>query len=209
MIAVIFEARAMPDQQGRYLALAAELKAQLSQIAGFIEIERFQSLSTEGKVLSLSWWESEEAVSGWRNSYGNTLLIQGNALMYDIHVILKHTPGALAQLGLTLGQNGVGLEGGGVFTVDETSHAHFLVEEGERARQVLSAAGMHVERISKPLIRRLRQERPGELGEIARALAAHQITIHVQYSDHSNRLILLTDNDQLAAEVTEKWSTGL
>ena len=61
MIAVIFEARAMPDQQGRYLALAAELKAQLSQIAGFIEIERFQSLSTEGKVLSLSWWESEEA----------------------------------------------------------------------------------------------------------------------------------------------------
>ncbi|VFS87625.1 ACT domain-containing protein [Kluyvera cryocrescens] len=186
-------------------------------------------------MLSLSWWESEEAVralenvipsilppsekaeprffliivSGWRNSYGNTLLIQGNALMYDIHVILKHTPGALAQLGLTLGQNGVGLEGGGVFTVDETSHAHFLVEEGERARQVLSAAGMHVERISKPLIRRLRQERPGELGEIARALAAHQITIHVQYSDHSNRLILLTDNDQLAAEVTEKWSTGL
>ncbi len=129
--------------------------------------------------------------------------------MYDIHVILKHTPGALAQLGLTLGQNGVGLEGGGVFTVDETSHAHFLVEEGGRARQVLSAAGMHVERISKPLIRRLRQERPGELGEIARSLAAHQITIHVQYSEHSNRLILLTDNDQLAAEVTEKWSTGL
>ncbi|WP_052283419.1 antibiotic biosynthesis monooxygenase family protein [Kluyvera genomosp. 1] len=66
MIAVIFEARAMPEQQDRYLALAAELKAELSHVAGFIEIERFQSLSSPGKVLSLSWWENEEAVRAWK-----------------------------------------------------------------------------------------------------------------------------------------------
>ena len=41
MIAVIFEANAIPAQQERYLQLAAELKPELEQIAGFISIERF------------------------------------------------------------------------------------------------------------------------------------------------------------------------
>ncbi len=40
--------------------MAAELKP-LADIDGFIDIERFQSLTTEGKILSLSWWRDEEA----------------------------------------------------------------------------------------------------------------------------------------------------
>lgn len=68
MIAVIFEAEAVPAQQERYLQLAAELRAELVNIAGFISIERFKSLSTEGKILSLSWWESDEAVAVWKNN---------------------------------------------------------------------------------------------------------------------------------------------
>lgn len=39
----------------------------LSHVAGFISIERFQSLATEGKMLSLSWWENEYAVLQWKN----------------------------------------------------------------------------------------------------------------------------------------------
>ncbi len=52
--------------------------------------------------------------------------------MYDIHVILSNTPGSLGAMGMALGNNGVGLEGGGVFTTPDAGHAHFLVEDGEK-----------------------------------------------------------------------------
>lgn len=68
MIAVIFEAKAAPAHQARYLQLAAELKPLLADIDGFIDIERFQSLTTEGKILSLSWWRDEEAVRSWKQN---------------------------------------------------------------------------------------------------------------------------------------------
>ena len=121
--------------------------------------------------------------------------------MYDIHVIFNDVPGELARFGQLLGQHGVGLEGGGVFGVE----AHFLVEEGEKARRVLLDGGFNVQAVRKPLIRKLKQERPGELGEIAAALAGQRVSILTQYSDHANHLILLTDNDKLAAEITGPW----
>lgn len=129
--------------------------------------------------------------------------------MYDVHVIFRDIPGELARFGQLLGRNGVGLEGGGVFGTD----AHFLVEDGEKARRVLLDAGFTVKAVRKPVIRKLKQERPGELGEIAAALgeiaaalAARGVSILTQYSDHANHLILLTDNDKLAAEITEPWA---
>ena len=66
MIAVIFEASPHEAQYNCYLDLAAELKPLLAQIEGFISIERFQSLSEPGKVLSLSFWRDEEAIAQWR-----------------------------------------------------------------------------------------------------------------------------------------------
>jgi heme-degrading monooxygenase HmoA len=67
MIAVIFEARPHEEQYVRYLDLAVELKPLLAQIEGFISIERFQSLSEPGKVLSLSFWRDEDAIQQWRS----------------------------------------------------------------------------------------------------------------------------------------------
>ena len=67
MIAVIFEGMAQDDRKEAYLDIAARLRPLLEDIDGFISIERFQSLTTPGKVLSLSFWRDEEAVRRWRN----------------------------------------------------------------------------------------------------------------------------------------------
>ena len=39
----------------------------LHQQPGFIQVERFRSLVDEGKILSLSCWESDEAIANWRH----------------------------------------------------------------------------------------------------------------------------------------------
>ena len=67
MIAVIFEVRPAAGRKDDYLSIAASLRAELETMDGFISIERFQSLTDEGKVLSLSFWRDEDAVAGWRN----------------------------------------------------------------------------------------------------------------------------------------------
>ena len=67
MIAVIFEVEPADDQRARYFDIAATLRPLLSEIDGFISIERFQSLSDKRRILSLSFWRDEAAVTAWRN----------------------------------------------------------------------------------------------------------------------------------------------
>ncbi len=71
MIAVIFEVEPHPDLAERYFELAAGLKAELAAVDGFISVERFQSLTTEGKYLSLSFWRDRAAVEAWFGQPGH------------------------------------------------------------------------------------------------------------------------------------------
>lgn len=66
MIAVIFEVMPAPGRMQTYLDIAACLRGQLEQIDGFISVERFESLSQPGKILSLSFFRDEAAVQAWR-----------------------------------------------------------------------------------------------------------------------------------------------
>jgi len=71
MIAVIFEVVPAEGRSGDYLDHAARLKAALERIDGFISVERFQSLTDPDKLLSLSFWRDETAVSAWRTHAGH------------------------------------------------------------------------------------------------------------------------------------------
>jgi len=66
MLAVIFEVVPAPGRKQEYLDIAAELRAELEKIDGFVSVERFMSLTNEGKILSLSIWRDEQAIRRWR-----------------------------------------------------------------------------------------------------------------------------------------------
>ncbi|MEP1587411.1 MAG: antibiotic biosynthesis monooxygenase [Tateyamaria sp.] len=67
MIAVIFEVWPKDGHREPYMERAASIKHHLADIPGFISVERFESLMEPGKLLSLSFWENEEALAQWRN----------------------------------------------------------------------------------------------------------------------------------------------
>ena len=66
MVSVIFEVWPHPEHRQGYLDWAAELKSELDKMEGLLSIERFQSLTDPGKLLSLQFWRDEECLAKWR-----------------------------------------------------------------------------------------------------------------------------------------------
>ena len=83
MIAVIFEVTPHEGRADRYFDLAAALRPELEQIEGFLSVERFQSLTTEGKYVSLSFWRDQEAVEAWyRNARHHAAQEEGRSRVF-------------------------------------------------------------------------------------------------------------------------------
>ena len=88
MIIVLFEVTIKKDCMDQYLSLAGKLKESLVQAEGFIRAERFSSFVNERKLLSLSVWESEDAVEKWRNQEEHRLnQRQGRDALFESYVI--------------------------------------------------------------------------------------------------------------------------
>lgn len=88
MILVIFEVKIKKDCMDGYLAIAGKLKSELAKAKGFISSERFSSITNEGKLLSLSVWESEDAVKEWRNHQEHRQSqMQGRNSMFESYTI--------------------------------------------------------------------------------------------------------------------------
>jgi heme-degrading monooxygenase HmoA len=68
MIAVIFEVTMKEGEAERYFELGRSLRAEVEKHDGFLSIERFQSLSTPGKYLSISYWRDEASVEAWHGN---------------------------------------------------------------------------------------------------------------------------------------------
>jgi heme-degrading monooxygenase HmoA len=67
MVVGIIEFHIRPGLEARYDEVAAQLHAHIQTIDGFISVERFESRTNEGKLLSVSYWEDEAALKRWRD----------------------------------------------------------------------------------------------------------------------------------------------
>lgn len=66
MIAIIFEVIPAEGRKAEYLDIAAQMRPMVHEVEGFISVERFQSLTNPEKLLSISFFEDEDAVDRWR-----------------------------------------------------------------------------------------------------------------------------------------------
>ena len=67
MVAVIFEFTPVQGRFPDYMALVEALKPELAKAEGFVSLERFESITTPGKFVSLQFWQDEDSVRKWRN----------------------------------------------------------------------------------------------------------------------------------------------
>jgi hypothetical protein len=125
--------------------------------------------------------------------------------MKDLEIHLEDRPGALAEMGETLADEGISIEGSGVWVVNNTGIAHFLFEDAAAARAVLERKGIKVIQENEILIQRLKQDQPGQLGKIARLMEQAGVNIKIMYSDHNNQLVLVVDDPGKGRLVSENW----
>lgn len=129
--------------------------------------------------------------------------------MFDVAIRLEHRPGAMSEMGEALGAAGISVEGGGGWVVDGKGYMHFLFEDGEAAKRVLTAGGIEVLGVREVLVQRLKQDVPGQLGKIARRMADAGVNIEVVYSDHNNHLILVVDDHEKGLAVSDAWRSEI
>lgn len=92
MIAVIFEVMPHPERRQEYLDIAAAMRPLVEEVAGFISVERFQSLTNPDKLLSLSFFEDDAAVERWRklSAHRGAQASGRGGIFDDYHLRIAH-----------------------------------------------------------------------------------------------------------------------
>ena len=125
--------------------------------------------------------------------------------MKDLTVILENKPGSLADLGDTLGKNGINMEGLCGFPLKDEGLVHILVEEETTAKYILEEAGFEVRAIREVIVLDIGNiaGKPGTGGKLARKVGNAGVNIDLIYFAENNRIVLGVDNLEKAQAALE------
>ncbi len=115
----------------------------------------------------------------------------------DLTIVLDDQPGQLALVGEILGRAAVNIEGICGMRSGGKGVVHILVSEWTKARKALEVSRIQVSDESEVIVMEV-EDRPGNLGNIARRLAAGRVNINLAYLATSTRLVLGVDDLEAA-----------
>jgi hypothetical protein len=117
----------------------------------------------------------------------------------DITIQMEDRPGELARLGETLGAAGINILGFAATRIEGVGEIHLLVEDAAAARESLRGAGIQVSSEREMVVLPV-EERPGELGRVARTLAEAGLNIELGYAAEAG-LAFGVDDPERAREL--------
>lgn len=111
----------------------------------------------------------------------------------DLTIILENRPGTMADVSEAIGKAGVNIDGGCGFPCEGVGVAHILVEDAAAARKAAEGAGFEV-RAERPVLVFEAEDKPGELGRIARRIADAGVNVDLLYVASKGRLVIGADD---------------
>ncbi|PWI46550.1 hypothetical protein CEE45_16260 [Candidatus Heimdallarchaeota archaeon B3_Heim] len=123
--------------------------------------------------------------------------------MKDITIVVENKPGALADLGETLGKENINMEGLCGTLCEGEDLIHILVENPGKAYNVLERAGFKIKSQREVLVVEIKDivKKPGSGGNLFRKLAHEEINIDLIYLAENNRLVIGVDDLKKAKTV--------
>ena len=126
---------------------------------------------------------------------------------YDVSVVINDLPGALAEVGETMGKAGINIEGYCSFSSAGKSYLHILVNEMDGVQQALDEIGVEVEHQREVFTVDV-EDRPGELGKVTRHIADSGVNIDMVYMGTNTRLVLCAFNTEAARAAIDRYKAS-
>jgi hypothetical protein len=117
----------------------------------------------------------------------------------DLVIIPKDEPGVLANMAQVLGDAGVNVEACSAFTGGGKGVVHLLVNQPDRAIEVLGEAGYEVKAARRVAVAKL-ENKPGTLAAACHAVEEAGVNIEQCYFAADNELVIVCDDVDAAKQ---------